>query len=164
MCQMFSFSSPNQSGRQINQQHHIYDYYYYWVASLRPSSANIKEGSNCAACSVAYALPCTHHTNTQVSSAGCSQSSNSPEMHAPVSTPSSPPTIPANLPDLLHLYSPSRPLHPTTDTCLPQLPPCRYKMKGGRAFPHSGPSVWNSLPAHVEDATTTDTFKSALRP
>ena len=74
------------------------------------------------------------------------------------------PTTSANLPDLPHLCSPSRPLHPTTDTRLPQLPPCRYRMKGGRALPHSGPSVWNPLPAHVGNVPITDTFKSAVRP
>ena len=36
---------------------------------------------------------CTHHTNSHVSSAGCSQSSNPPEVHAPISTPSPPPLL-----------------------------------------------------------------------
>ena len=94
-----------------------------------------------------------------ISSADCSQSLNCPEMHAPVSMPS-PPPAPAHLPDLLQLYHPSQPLHSSTDTCLiPQLPPCRYKMKGGRALPHLGPSVWNSLPVHVENAATINMFK-----
>ena len=82
----------------------------------------------------------------------------------PVSTPSTPAPTPASLPDLLQLYSPSRPLHPTTDTRLPQLPPCRCKMEGGRAFPHSGPSVWNSLPVHVGNVAINDTFVSAVKP
>ena len=37
-------------------------------------------------------------------------------------------------------------------------------MKGDYALPPSGPSVWNSLPVHVGNATATDTFKSAVRP
>ena len=98
-----------------------------------------------------------------VSPAGCSQSSNSPKRHAPVST-SSPPPTPANRPDLLQLFSPSRPLHPGTDTCLLQLPPCRCKMKGSYALPRSSLSVQNPLPVHVGNATTTNTFKSTLRP
>ena len=59
---------------------------------------HIKKSPSCAAFSVA---PCTsestHHTNSHVSSVGCDQSSNSPEMHTSVSTPSPPPLLPISL-------------------------------------------------------------------
>ena len=87
-----------------------------------------------------------------------------PDNACPCLNAITPSPTPANLPDLLQLYSPSRPLHPTTDTRLPQPPPCRCKAKGGRAFPHSGPSVWNSLPVHVGNVAITHTSKTAVRP
>ena len=43
------------------------------------------------------------------------------------------------------------------------LPIYECKTKGGRAFSHFGPSVWNSLPLHIRNAATIDTFKSALK-
>ena len=64
---------------------------------------------------------------------------------------------------LLHLYSPSQPLHSSADTCLLKFPLYKYKMKGDRAFSHFGPSVWNSLPPHIRNAATVTTFKSALK-
>ena len=57
------FSIPHETGRCINL--YYYHYYHYWMASLRRSSANVKEGPNCAACSVAYTFSCPHHTDTQ---------------------------------------------------------------------------------------------------
>ena len=44
-----------------------------------------------------------------------------------------------------------------------KLPLYKCKRKGDCAFSYSGPSVWNSLPLHIRNATTTDTFKSALK-
>ena len=69
----------------------------------------------------------------------------------------------AYLSDLLHLYSPSRSLRSSADTCLLKIPLCRCKSKGDRAFSYFGPSAWNSLPLHIRNATTIDNFKSALK-
>ena len=63
--------------------------------------------------------------------------------------------------DTLHLYFSSQPLCSSADTHLLKLPLYKYKTKGGRAFSHSGPSVWNSLPPHIRTAATITTFKSA---
>ena len=49
------------------------------------------------------------------------------------------------------------------DTCLLKIPLYKCKTNGDRAFSYFGPSVWNSLPLHIRDATTIDTFKSALK-
>ena len=71
-------------------------------------------------------------------------------------------STPAYLSDLLHLYSPSRSLRSSADTRLFKIPLYECKTKGDRAFSDFGPSVWNSLPLHFRNATTIDTFKSAL--
>ena len=72
-------------------------------------------------------------------------------------------STPAYLSDLLHLYSPSRSLRSSADTCLLKLSFYKWKTKDDRAFSYFGPSVWNSLPIHIINATTIDPFKSALK-
>ena len=72
-------------------------------------------------------------------------------------------STPAYFSDFLHLYSPSRPLRSSADTRLLKIPLYKCKTKGDRAFSYCGPSVWNSLPLHIRNATTIDTFKSALK-
>ena len=72
-------------------------------------------------------------------------------------------SIPAYLPDLLHLYSPSRSLRFSADTRLLKIQLYKCKTKGDRAFSYFGPSAWNSLPLHIRNATTIDTFKSVLK-
>ena len=69
----------------------------------------------------------------------------------------------AYLSDLLHLYSPSRSLRSSADTRLLKIPLYKCKTKDDRAFSYFGPSVWNSLPLHIRNDTTIDTFKSALK-
>ena len=69
----------------------------------------------------------------------------------------------AYLSDLLHLYSPSRSLRSSTDTRLLKMPCDKCQTKGDRAFSCFGPSVWNSLPLHIRNASTIETFKSALK-
>ena len=71
-------------------------------------------------------------------------------------------STPAYLSDLLHLYSSSRSLRSSADICLLKLPLYRCNTKGDRAFSYSDPPVWNSLPLHIRNATTIDTFKSVL--
>ena len=73
---------------------------------------------------------------------------------------------PAYLSDLLHLYSPSRSLRFSADTSILKIlkiPLYKCKTKGDRAFSYFGPSVWNSLPLHIRNATTSDIFNSALK-
>ena len=72
-------------------------------------------------------------------------------------------STPAYFCDLLHLQSPSRSLRSSDDTCLLKIPLYKCKTKSDRAFNYSGPSVWNSLQLEIRNATTTDTFKSALK-
>ena len=69
----------------------------------------------------------------------------------------------AYLSDLLHLYSPSRSHRSSADTCLLNRPLYKCKTKGDRAFSYFGPSVRKSLPLHIRNATTLDTFKSAVK-
>ena len=66
--------------------------------------------------------------------------------------------------DFLHFYYSSRPLRSSADTRLLKIPLYKRKAKGDRAFSYFGPSVWNSLPMRIRNATTIDTFKSALKP
>ena len=70
-------------------------------------------------------------------------------------------STPAYLSDILHLYSPARPLRSSADIRLLKLPLYKYTTKGDRAVSHFGPSVWNSLPSHIRAAATISTFKSA---
>ena len=50
-----------------------------------------------------------------------------------------------------------------TDTCLLKIPLYKCTTKSDCAFSFFGPSVWNSLPLHIRNTTTIDTFKSALK-
>ena len=72
-------------------------------------------------------------------------------------------STPAYLSDLLHLYSLCRSLRSSADTCLLKIPLYKCKTKGDCAFFYFDPSVWNSLPLHIRNATTIDTFMSALK-
>ena len=105
---------------------------------------------------------CSHHSNTQTSSLVACQS---PIFYHTAclcfSTITS--STPAYLSDLLHLYCPSRSLRSIADTCLLKIPLYKCKTKGDRAFLYFGPSVWNSVPLHIRNATTIDTVKSALK-
>ena len=70
-------------------------------------------------------------------------------------------STPAYLSNPLHLYSPFRSLRSNADTHLLGIPRYKRKTNGDRAFSYFDPSVWNSLPLHIGNATTIDTFKSA---
>ena len=67
-------------------------------------------------------------------------------------------SAPAYLSDIVHLYSPARPLRTSADTRLLKFPQYKHKTKGDRAFSHFGPSVWNSLPSHIRHAATITTL------
>ena len=71
-------------------------------------------------------------------------------------------STPAYLSDLLHLYSPSRSLRSSADIRLLKIPLYKCKTKGDRASSYLGPSVLNSLPLHIRNATTTSTLSSLL--
>ena len=105
---------------------------------------------------------CSHHSNTQTSSlVACHSTSFYKTTCLCFNAITS--STPAYLSDLLHLYSPSRSLRSSADTHLLKIPLYKCKTKGDRAFYYFGPSVWNSLPLHIRNATTIDTFKSALK-
>ena len=70
---------------------------------------------------------------------------------------------PAYPSDLLHLYPPSPSLRSSADIRLLKILLYRRRTKGDRAFSYFGPSVLNSPPLHTRNATTIDTFKSALK-
>ena len=72
-------------------------------------------------------------------------------------------STPAYLSDLLHLYSPSRSLRSSADTCLLTIPLYKCYTKGDRSFSYFAPSVGNSLPLHIRNATTIDACKPALK-
>ena len=81
-------------------------------------------------------------------------------LHASVSTPLPPPPVLISLTFyictlLLDLFAP-----------VPSPASSKFhykcKTKGDHAFSCFGPSVWNSLPLHIRNAMTIDTFKSAL--
>ena len=127
-----------------------------WLVFLRPSSVSIKAGQNCAACSLACAPPSVHISRMVSQLRWLQPKPEFPGNACHCLNAITSPT-PAHLPDLLHLYSPSRSLHSSTNTRLLQPPLCRCKVKGGRALLHSDQSVWNTLPVHVGNVTTTDT-------
>ena len=68
-------------------------------------------------------------------------------------------STPAYLSDLLHLYSPSQSLCSSADTRILKIQFCKCKTKSDRVFSYFSPSVWNSLPLHIRNATTINTFK-----
>jgi hypothetical protein len=50
----------------------------------------------------------------------------------------------------------------SSDTSLLVIPPTRICV-GDQAFAAAGPSVWNTLPRHIRDAPTIDSFKQGLK-
>ena len=71
-------------------------------------------------------------------------------------------STPAYLSDLLHMSSPSSSLRSSADIRLLKIPLYKCKTKGDRASSYLGPSVLNSLPLHIRNATTTSTLSSLL--
>ena len=133
-----------------------------WLVSLSLWSANFRESRTVQP----VLLPVHFHMFTSVQYSdiftGCLSEPKFPiRLHASVSTPSPPPFLLISL--TLHLYSPSQSLRSSADTCLLKIPLCRCKSKGDRAFSYFGPSAWNSLPLHIRNATTIDTFWPALK-
>ena len=109
----------------------------------------------CSPSSSPYISTCSRHSNTQTSSLVACQSPISHQT-ACLCFNAINSSTPAHLSDL-HLYSPSRSLRSSADTRLLKIPLYKCKAKGDSAFSHFGPSVWNSLPLHIRNATTIDT-------
>ena len=64
---------------------------------------------------------------------------------------------------VLHLYSPSRSLHSSSDTRILKLQSFNRKTHGFYTFSHFGPHIWNNLPQYIKHYATLSTFKSKLK-
>ena len=53
---------------------------------------------------------------------------------------------PTNLSERLHIYTPSRALRSSSDSCMLKIQRYKRKTHGFRTFTYFGPYVWNSLP------------------
>ncbi len=69
---------------------------------------------------------------------------------------------PAYLTSLLSRYNPSRSLR-LQNSGLLVVPRIAKSTKGGRAFSHLAPKLWNSLPDNVRGSDTRSLFKSRLK-
>ena len=72
-------------------------------------------------------------------------------------------STPSYLSELLHLYSPSRSLHSSSDTCMLKLQRFNRKTHGFHTFSHFGPHIWNNLPQDIRHSATLFSFKSKLK-
>ena len=62
---------------------------------------------------------------------------------------------------LINVYNPVRSLRSADSGCL-VVPAC-YKSWGERAFARAGPSLWNSLPSHLRNMSSKESFKIELK-
>jgi len=69
---------------------------------------------------------------------------------------------PDYLVDLVEVHQPTRSLRSSGKMYLKQ-PRSRTKTLGPRAFSHSAPTIWNSLPEEIRCASNIDTFKTKLK-
>ena len=69
---------------------------------------------------------------------------------------------PSYLCELIEVYQPGRALRSGNDYKL-TVPRTRLKTYGDRAFSYRAPVLWNSLPYHIQCASTVDAFKSKLK-
>ena len=70
---------------------------------------------------------------------------------------------PVYLSNLLHIYTPARPLRSSKDTRTLTLPSFRTKSFGYRRFSYQSPHHWNSLPLSVRNSQSSPSFRSALK-
>ena len=133
-----------------------------WLVSLNPRSANFRV-QNCAARHVVRApqhvhvTPVLRHRHWLPVTTRFSYKTAYLCFNAFISS------IPTYLSDLLNLYSPFRSLRSSANTRLLKIPLYMCKTKGDRAFSYYGSSAWNSVPLHIRNATTIDTFKFVLK-
>ena len=69
---------------------------------------------------------------------------------------------PAYLSELLHIYTPSRTLRSSSDTCMLEIQQYKRKTQGFRTFSCFGPHIWNSLPQDLRHCSTLSSFKAKL--
>ena len=69
---------------------------------------------------------------------------------------------PQYLSDLTHVYTPSRSLRSSSDTCILSTPNVKLKSYGQRSFAYHGPSTWNSLPLGLRYQQESDCFKQTF--
>ena len=71
---------------------------------------------------------------------------------------------PAYLSELLHVYTPSRTLRPSSDTRMLEIQQYKLKTRGFRTFSCFGPTlIWNSLPQDLRHCSTLSSFKAKLK-
>ena len=70
---------------------------------------------------------------------------------------------PAYLSELLHVYTPSRTLRPSSDTHMLKIQQYKRKSHGFRAFSCFGPHSWNSLTQDLRHFSTLSSFKAKLK-
>ena len=70
---------------------------------------------------------------------------------------------PAYLPELLHVYIPSRTLRSSSDTRILKIQQYKRKTHGFRTFSCFGPHIRNSLPQDLRHCSTLSSFKAKLK-
>ncbi len=70
---------------------------------------------------------------------------------------------PAYVSELLHVYTPSRTLRSSSDTCMLEIQQYKRKTHGFRAFSCFGPHIWNSVPQDLRHCSTLSSFKAKLK-
>ena len=70
---------------------------------------------------------------------------------------------PAYLSELLHVYTPSRTLCSSSDTCMLEIQQYKRKTHGFCTFSCFGPHIWNSLPQDLRHCSTLSSFKAKLK-
>ena len=65
--------------------------------------------------------------------------------------------------ELLHVYTPSRTLRSSSDTCMLEIQQYKHKTHGFRTFSCFGPHIWNSLPQDLRHCSTLSSFKAKLK-
>ena len=70
---------------------------------------------------------------------------------------------PAYLSKLLHVYTPSRMLHSSSDTRMLEIQQYKRKTHGSLTFSCFGPHIWNSLPQEFRHCSTLSSFKAKLK-
>ena len=70
---------------------------------------------------------------------------------------------PAYLSELLHVYTPSRTLHSSSDTRMLEIQQYKRKTHGFRTFSCFGPHIWNSPPQGLRHCSTLSSFKAKLK-
>ena len=73
------------------------------------------------------------------------------------------PHLTSYLSELLHVYTPSRTLRSSSDTCMLEIQQYKRKTHGFRTFSCFGPHIWNLLPQDLRHCSTLSSFKAKLK-